>query len=88
MAIIETTGDPTPLKLMAHENFGYRLIPTSDVGSTAGLYREGNPLDEKAPPVLIPDSAGGEEALRTMETNRCEAAPLGGVGAQPFGRRT
>lgn len=26
MAIIETTGDPTPLKLMAHE-LGYRLIP-------------------------------------------------------------
>ena len=26
MAIIETTGDPTPLKLMAYE-LGYRLIP-------------------------------------------------------------
>ena len=34
MAIIETTGDPTPLKLMAYE-LGYRLIPRFRRGEEA-----------------------------------------------------
>ena len=67
MAIIETTGDPT----------------TSDVGLRCrGFppYREGQSIAVGRPlPELIPRFRRGEEALRTMGTNRCEAVPLGGV---------
>ena len=70
MAIIETTGDPTPLKLMAYE-LGCRGFPP---------YREGQSITVGRPlPELIPRFRRGEEALRTMGANRCEAVPLGGV---------
>ena len=61
MAIIETTGDPTPLKLMAYE-LGYSSFPTSDVGSAVGDFpriERGNPLRWEGPfRSSSPDSEG------------------------------
>lgn len=69
MAIIETTGDPTPLKLMAYE-LGYSSSPTSDVGLRCrgfSPYRKGQSIAVGRPlPELIPRFRRGEEALRTM----------------------
>lgn len=43
-------------------------------------YREGQSITVGRPlPELIPRFRRGEEALRTMGANRCEAVPLGGV---------